>query len=120
MNPAIEKMKVEINILKLKVKYRDSFILNLMDNWNFLRATLSWVDSSKEAEGDAFHECDEGPFLEAKEFSEAFAMNTFIEWFDAINANNGITNLDEHEKFKDYYWSQTEKRQNSLRQSLNN
>lgn len=80
---------------------KDSFILNTMDNWNYLRDVLSNV---QDIENDEFENCDRGDFVEIKKFSEGYAMNTFRGWFSKINKEYEIKNLDEHESFKSIFW----------------
>jgi len=59
-------------LLEEKIKYQQSYILNFMDNWNYLRDVLSSV-KEQESRDDADHqeECDEMLFTEAKEFSRS-------------------------------------------------
>lgn len=103
--------KADNEIFKLvnEVAVKDSLILNFLDNWNYLRDTLSWVKEPEFEDGEywfdeVLEECDPKEFLNAKKFSEDFAMNVFRNLFEIINKKYSINSLDDHENFKNIFW----------------
>ena len=97
----MDELEAENKKLKIEVKYAHSYIINCIDNWNYLRDVLSSVSDVK---GDELDDCFLGDFLDAKFFSESFAMTTFKEWLATEKHLYGVNSLDEHEEFKGLFW----------------
>lgn len=111
----IEKQNKRIAELKKDLIFSHSFILNLMDNWNFLRDVLSNVSTKKYDDGQIeWTDCSDlemnaSDFYKAKRLSENFAMGNFKEWFSEIKEKYKHESLDDHEDFKDQYYRNTER-----------
>lgn len=100
----INKLGKQLEEAEKELRIKDSFILNILDNWNHVRGCVDSVPDHEDLLDEADYEC----LKEAKDFTEDFATNCFRDIFDSLSKKYSIKHLEQHEEIKQWYWHDRE------------